>query len=344
MKRRLSAVLMLGVAALLAACTGGGGDTTPSADATGAQDVPQIEQAIPEKYRGTATAFAAFRAIDACGMHDVEAAKQVTGDKGDKILPDQDGLHLCTLEMHKSELESTWTFDLEVGALFESAARSEAAPETVGGMQVFTRETDRGCSLSKPLDDTHAVELRTSTFTGATKKPCDVVREYAAKLAPIWNDPPKRGSGVTSPTLDLASMDPCTAAAAVLETAGPGSELRPSGVFGCSVTPAVDPNAPPQKTRTDTSVEFVMDEDPASLVKAGIQTAREIMIDRFRGVVNERSTGCITYVVWDPDTAVAVDQQSEDAFPALQLIRVEAPDCDRAQAAARKVMAKVGSR
>jgi hypothetical protein len=344
MKRRLSAVLLLGAAALLSACTSGGGDTTPPADATGAQDAPRIEQAIPEKYKGTATAFAAFRSIDACGMHDVEAAKEVTGDKGDEILPDQDGLNLCTLRMHKSELESTWTFYVEVGALFESASRNDAAPETVGGMAVFTREDERSCSLSKPLDDTHAVELRASGFTGATKKPCDVVREYAAKLAPIWNDPPKRDSGATSPKLDLASLDPCNAASALLETAGPAAELRPSGVFGCTVTPAVDPNAPPQKNRTDTSVKFVMDEDPASLVKAGIQTAREIMIDRFRGVVNERSTGCITYVVWNPDTAVIVDQQSEDAVPAMQLIRVEAPDCDQAQAAAQKVMAKVGSR
>ncbi|MFC6091635.1 hypothetical protein [Saccharothrix lopnurensis] len=344
MYRRFSAVLpLLGTALLLSACTSGG-DIPPLADtaqSTGTGQVPAgsaIEQSIPERDRDTAEAYAAFRAIDACALHDVEAATAVTGDKGDEITPDQDGLNGCILRLHKSEFESTWTVFLEVGILFPPELRHEAAPETVGGMAVFTREDERGCALSKPLDDNHAIEVRTSTYSGATKKPCDVLREYVGKLGEVWNDPPRRDSGRTSPRLSLADVDPCVAASAVLDGVGPSAQLSPKSVFACSAVPA---SAAPSKKSTDIEIALIMDEDPASLVAAG---AREVTIGSHRAVLIERATGCLSYVVWEPETEVVVDRQSGDALPSLQQIRVRAGTCEAAQAAAEKVLAKIGRR
>lgn len=343
MFRRLSAVLLplLGAALLLSACTSGG-DTPPPTDTSQAPAEPAIEQAIPERDRETAKAYAGFRSLDACALHDVEAAMAVTGDKGDEITPDQDGLNQCTLRLHKGEFASTWTIYLEAGALFPAELRHDAAPENVGGMDVFVREDERGCTLSKPLDDNHAIEVRTSTYSGATKAPCDVLREYVGKLGEFWNDPPRRDRGQTSPRLSLAGVDPCAAAAAVLDDAGAGAQLSPEGVFACAAIPAGDPSAPPSKTRTDIEVALIMDEDPASLVKAG---AREVTIGGQRAVLHQRATGCNAYIVWEPETTVVVDRQAEDSMPSLQQIRVQAGACDAAQAAAEKVAAKVvGSR
>lgn len=339
MFRRLSAALppLLGTALLLSACTPGG-DSAPPTDTNRAPAEPTIEQAIPERDRQTAKAYAAFRAIDACALHDVEAATAVTGDKGDEITPDQDGLNQCTLRLHKGEYESTWTIRLEVGSLLPAELRREAAPETVGGMDVFVREEERGCSLSKPLDDNHAIEVRTSAYGNATKKPCDVLREYVGKLGGLWNDPPRRDSGQTSPRLSLAEVDPCAAAAAVLDDVGPGAQLSPQGVFACTAVPA---SAQPSKQRIDIEIALILDEDPASLVKTG---SREVAVGAHRAVLAERATGCAVYVVWEPETEVVVDQQSEDAVPSLQQIRVQAGACDVAQAAAEKVVAKVATR
>ncbi|MFT7835730.1 hypothetical protein Q5530_06240 [Saccharothrix sp. BKS2] len=345
MYRRLSVVLppLLGAALLLSACTSGGG-TPPPADTAQPRGTGQapaasgIEQAIPERDRETAKAHAAFRAIDACALHDVGAATAVTGDKGDEITPDQDGLNGCTLRLHKSEFESTWTVFLEVGALFPPQLRHEAAPETVGGMAVFTREDERGCTLSKPLDDNHAVEVRTGTYSGATKKPCDVLREYVGKLGEVWNDPPGRDLGQTSPRLSLADVDPCVAASAVLDDVGPGARLSPTSVFACSAVPA---SATPSKERIDIEVALIMDEDPASLTRIG---ARELTVSGHRAVLTERATGCLAYVVWEPETEVVVNGHSEDTLASLQQIRVRAGTCEAAQAAAEKVLEKVGRR
>ncbi|MFC5054258.1 hypothetical protein [Saccharothrix xinjiangensis] len=344
MFRRLAAVPLplLGAALLLSACTSGGDASSP-ADTGRPPATPAVEQAVPEKYRPTAQAFAKFRSIDACALHDIAAAQQVTGDQGDEIVPGRDGLHQCVLRLHKSEFESTWTFTVEVGALFESQRRRDAAPETLAGMEMFIREDDHGCTVSKALDDTHAIEMRTGSVTDAPRRPCDVLREYVSKLAPLWTDPPARDSGATSPRLSLAGIDPCVTAAAVLDDAGAGAELRPRDVFGCTVIPAHEAKTAPSKTRTDIEVVFTLDEDPAALVTSG-QGARGITVGGLRAVIHERATGCAAYVVWDPDTTVVVDRQSEDALPSYQVIRVQAGTCDTARSAAEKVVAKVGSR
>ena len=345
MFRRLSAALLalLGAVLLLSACTSGG-HTAPPTDTDQTSSAPTTEQAVPEEHRATAEAFAKLRAIDSCALHDIEAAKQVTGDQGDEILPADDGLNLCVLRLHKSEFESTWSLHLEVGARFDSLSRSDSAQENLGGLEVYTREDERGCTLDKPLEGDFAIELRASTYSGATKAPCDVLREYATKLAPLWTDPPRRGGGATSPELSLAKVDPCTAASALLDGAGAGAALEPEEVFGCTVTPARDAKAAPSKTRTDVEVSLILDEDPAALVKPDKQTAREITVGKHRAVLYQGGTGCTAYIVWEPDTTVVVDQQSEDALPALQQIRVDTGDCDAAQAAAEKIVAKVGTR
>ena len=343
MARNLRAGLLLGAGLLLTACTGGGGE--PPADQSGA---PQIEQAVPEQYRAEAAAFAEMRRIDACGLHDPEAAKKVTGDQGDELMPSHSGLQECTLRLHKSEFESTWTLYLTVGDRFDAAARKDAAPTDINGIEVFVREDERGCSLSRPLDDKHAIELRASpggsSKEAPPKPPCTVLKEYVGELGPVWKDLPKRGSGRTTPELKLAALDPCSVAAATLDLFGEGAVLEPSEPYVCTAKPT-KPAAAPKKDKTaganEARVTLMMDDDPSALIKPGDQAARETTIADHKVVIYQKRNGCTAYIVWDPETKVVVDNRDEDAPPAVQQISVDLPTCEAAQQAAEKILAKV---
>lgn len=349
LNRRLSAAALLITTALLAtACTK---DNGPGPDAAGDdQGAPQIEKAVPEAYRAAAAAYANFRKIDACGLHDPDAAAKVTGDSGDEILPSQDGLQKCTLRMHKGEFQSTWTLYLEVGDVFDASQRKDAAPETIGGSEVFVSESDRMCTLAKPLDDTYAIVLNASPGGTGDDKPskpaCQVLKQYAAELGPIWKEMPKRGSERTSPDLKLAQLDPCTLASGALDMFGADAVLEPSGPFVCTAKPSAP--QPPSKDkkvgRNEVAVSFTADDDPAALVKTGDQTAKQVTIAGSKAVIYQNRTGCTTYVVFDPNTTIEPDNRATDGGTVVQLIRIGTATCDVAQQATEKVLAKVGRR
>ncbi|CAL9677617.1 hypothetical protein SUDANB95_07943 (plasmid) [Actinosynnema sp. ALI-1.44] len=345
--------LLLGAALLtLAGCTGTGGDSAPpTAGSSAAAAEDGALAGLPEEYRKQAAAFIAHRKIDACGLHDVEAAKKVSGDQGDEIMPAQDGLQNCTLRLSKGEFNSTWTLYLEVGAEFDAGRRQQAAPETLpGGLEVFTEESDeKSCTLARPLDDEFAVELRVRFGGGSgdapPKQPCAFAREYVTEMATLWNNPPQRGSGRTSPDLGLARLDPCKAAAAVQEEQGQGAELRPVSPYGCEVRLA--PGTVKDKSVTQAvTVEFIMDEDPTLLVdnSATSKDSTKVTIGGHSAVITKRKIDCRTYVVWQPEVAVIADARSDDAAASVQQVSISTPTCDTAQATAEKIMAKVGAR
>src|SRR5438552_1372757 len=98
MTGRIRAALLVGTAVLLAAgCTGGPTATTTSSTAAPAAEQPAVNAAVPEANRAQAVAYAGFRAIDPCALHDPAAATTVSGDQVDELLPDMDGLNQCVL-------------------------------------------------------------------------------------------------------------------------------------------------------------------------------------------------------------------------------------------------------
>ncbi|ONI92809.1 hypothetical protein ALI22I_01930 [Saccharothrix sp. ALI-22-I] len=331
--------------ALLSACAGGGASPSDSpTPGSRNRQAPQSQPAIPDKDREAAAALGTYRTIDACGLHDIEAAEKVTGDLGDSILATSDGLNHCELHLHSAENRTTWRLKLEVGARLLSPERRELPERTLGAVEVYQRETERNCTLSKPLDDLRTLELLVSPTGAGTpaKKPCQVATEYLTETAALWSDPPERADGRTTPRLSLAEQDPCTAASAVLDTYGEGAELNPVEVFACEAGPKPDPQAPRTSAPRATRVSFVLDSDPARLV-AALGNAGELALGGRKAVILQQGNGCSVYVVWDQDTGIVEDRRARTPVTALELVHISTASCESAQAAAEKIVAKLGT-
>lgn len=347
LRQRFTLALLLGTALLASACTKdapsppeGGGETQPA----------KIEAAIPQEYRALAEAAAGYRAIDACGLHDPDAAKEITGDELDEIIPSQDGMQECVLRTHKGEFRASWTIYLEVGETFDASQRKDAAPESIGGLEVFVSEDERTCTLAKPLDDDRAIVLRTSPSGTGEDKPakssCQLAKEYAAKVAPLWKDLPKRDSERTKPELTLAKLDPCTVASGALDMFGADAVLQPSGPFVCTAKP-LNPGPPSRDKgvgRNEVGITLMVDDDPSALVKPGDQSAREVTVAGYKTVIFQGRSGCTSYIVYDPDTSIVQDNRATEGGVLYQQIRMSTATCDVAQQAAEKVLAKAGKR
>jgi len=347
-RQRFRLAVALCTMAMATACFSGGGDQKAGETSSGQQSDKQVEAGVPQEYRAKAIADGKNRAIDACGLHDPDAAKEVTGDEGDEIVPSTSGLQECILRMHKGEFQSTWTFYLEVGVLYDAASRKNDAPEKLGGMDVFISEDERRCEVSKPLDDNYVIQLH-ATASGEDNAPakpvCQVLREYATKLAPVWQELPKHGSGRTKPELTLPKLDPCTAAAATMDMFEEGF-LETSGPMTCTARSAKP--SPPVRDRSvgrnEVSVTWTMNTNPAKLIKAGDNSAREITVEGRKAVISKGSSGCTTYIVWDPEISVVQDNRSTDDDSLTQQIRVQTATCDTAEEVTKRIVAKVGKR
>lgn len=347
-RHRFALALLLGSALLASACTT---DAPSTAEGGGEPEPAKIEAAIPQEFRALAEATAGYRAIDACGLHDPDAAKEVTGDELDEIIPSQDGMQECVLRTHKGEFRASWTIYLEVGENFDASQRKDAAPENIGGLEMFLSEDERMCTLAKPLDDDRAIVLRTSpSGTGedkSAKTSCQLAKDYAGKVAPLWKDLPKRGSGRTTPELTLAKLDPCTVASGALEMFGSDAVLHPSGPFVCTAKP-LNPGPPSRDKgvgRNEVGITLMVDDDPSALVKPGDSSAREVTVAGYKTVIFQGRSGCTSYIVYDPDTSIVQDNRVPEGGGILyQQIRMSTATCDVAQQAAEKVLSKVGKR
>lgn len=362
--RPLRAVLMLGAAALMVAgCTGGSTPSGPPETAPPSATAAELNPAIPSYNVDRAKAYAVLRKIDACGMFDVDATAKVSGATADEILPSNDGLVGCVLRMTKGEFHSSWSLNLEVGATFDSTIRENSAPQTVAGRKVYTEEGDSGgsCVLHRPLDDVlaplptggdYAIDLRVragSKEESQAKNACVFAREVLEASAPLWTDPPRRGSGRTTPELPLAVLDPCDAAAAMLEEYGEGAELTPVTPSRCVAKTARGGKAGKGGTGKavtpgETTVEFEMDEDPLKLIGIKVTSAEHTALDvgSYKGVVRKSKGNCLTRMIWDPDTKVIANARIENPPVSYQVVSVTTKTCEQAEAAVEKVLAKVG--
>lgn len=346
LRHRLTLTGVVAVALLAGACTA---DPRSDKPGGGQQAEQQVEAGVPPEYRAKALAHARDRQIDACGLHDPAAAEKATGDKGDELVPGSGGLHECDLRLHKGEFNSTWRFNVEAGALFDAGSRKSAAPENLGGLDVFITEGDTRCEIAKPIDDDYAVVMVANAPSGKdkpAKTPCQVLREYVTALAPTWKELPKRGSGRTTPEFTLTRLDPCSAAATAMDMfAEPFLETsNPVTCTARSMKPAPPQQRPKGAGRDEVTVSWIMDDDPAKLVRAGDASAREVTIDGRKAVLNKGSNGCTTYIVWDPDVSVVEDNRNPEDETLTQQIRINTATCDNAEQVAQKIVAKVGGK
>ncbi|GLZ28181.1 hypothetical protein Lesp02_03710 [Lentzea sp. NBRC 105346] len=348
MRTQATVLVLCLTAAAAVACTAD--PPHPAAPSTSDAAPVQVNDAIPQELRAKAIAYAGFRAIDACGMHDPKAAEKITGDKGDQIAPAARGLNQCSLDLNKSEFESTWSFQIDVGDDFGADRRREAAPEDIAGMRVFRRESDRNCELVRPLDDEYGIRLTVSPRTARDQPPpkpaCDVAREYVKDTAELWKTPPQRGAGRTSPDLPLGRVDPCDALSAALADLGGEPVMRPRGPYECQAKAkngVVQKGQPPNEI----SVTLGADTDPTVLLTLAGSSSKEYKgadIAGSKAVLMQSKTGCRTEVIYKPEISLIADARAEDATPTYQVVEVRTASCDIAPAITEKIMNKIGGR
>jgi len=355
MNDRTRATLLGAVVLLAAGCTGTHPSAVTSTTTQSATEPPAVNAAIPDATRAQAASYAGFRAIDPCALHDPAAAKTVSGDQVDELLPDMDGLNQCVLRLTKGESAGTWTLYLEVGAKYDAGRRRNAAPETIGDRLTYREETDdkTGCDFARPLDGTSAIVLRVRNYNrGETtpKAPCDLGREYVQAAAAVWADPPRRDRGLTSPTLTLAEWDPCDGAAALIEGCGDGAELHPTAPFTCGARTGYGSGGRDKpkehKKKEEITVSFAVEEQPLTLAGQktnGIEYTALTVAGR-NAVAAASTYGWRTAVVWDENTWMVADAKAENAPKTYEVVVIQTKSCDTAQATADSVLAKVGRR
>ncbi|WP_309111983.1 hypothetical protein [Saccharothrix sp.] len=342
-----AALLLCATATATVACTGGTPEPPPS-DPAQTSAAGTVVQAIPETMRPAAEAFARYRKIDACGLHDPAAASAASGEgsKGDRIMPEKDGFNHCTLKLAKSEFSSTWTIYLTVAEEFDAGRRREAAPEQFAGMEILVQEEGQplpSCSIIRPLDQTYAIvlDVKPDDRTKVVRPPCDFARDYVTRMAETWKNPPQRGSGRTAPDLPLALRDPCDAVAAVTEDMGQGAKIMPREPYKCTIQPG--PAAKGTKTAAaETTVVFGVDESPDDLVKSQPDKYKTSQVGGFTVVSGVLAGTCRNYAIWDAATTVIDDNLDDDPVPNVQVVRIDTPDCDGGRALVEKILAKVG--
>jgi hypothetical protein len=252
-----AAAALLAALLLTGACTGGTTfappDTTPSSSADAA-----VNSAIPEHYRADAKSFADFRSIDACAMHDTDAAMTASGDQGDEIVPDSDGLNKCTLRLAKGEFQSTWNLYLEVGATYEPYRRRQAAPETIAGRLIYIEKAEggNGCLLARPLDAKFAIDLRVqvsggeyqwyiedgTSCTAISKDHQLQIRAGLCGASPLAEYLAVKNSNPRAPRPARRSPWPASPQCGPLSRTPPTASVRTAKNW-CSLRPATPPNA-----------------------------------------------------------------------------------------------------
>lgn len=309
--------------------------------------------AIPDELRPTAEAYSRYRQIDTCGLHDPAAAEKASGEgsTGDELMPSDDGFDTCTLRLHKSEFDGTWTMYLRVAQEYDAALRREAGPEQIGGVEFYVKEEGAprpSCELARPLDDTYAIALdvHPDDSTNPVRQVCDFTRDYIGQTADLWRDPAHRDSGRTDPELPLALRDPCRAVAAVAEDLGDDAEVEPREVYECSIRPGIGGGAVNPKSKAgagEITVVFGVEEDPVRNLSVSPDEYQAADIAGFKTVIGARGGQCRTVAVWDAGTGIIEDNRDEGVLPAVQVVQVDTPDCEQqSQGLVEKILTAVG--
>lgn len=251
----------------------------------------------------TAGVFALLRAVDPCALLDVLAAVAVTGDQPDEITPSA-SLASCQLRLHRGD-SPTWSFAIEVGVVFPTAARHAATSEEVDGTRLYrtenTQPSGRSCGYVRPMGPDHGISLTAVAPVGAAPPPCPTARAYltaARSLSRLV----LRMQQHTQPGLELAAIDPCSAAPAILERLGVAGSAYPQALYACRVQPQPTPTAP----ATAVTISFGFGADPSA--QAGSDSGHTpVTVDGHHGVVDAAANPgqeCVLTLAHDPGTAV----------------------------------------
>ena len=287
----------------------------------------------------TAGVFALLRAVDPCALHDVTAAVAVTGDQPDQIMPSA-SLASCQLRLHRGDTP-TWSFTIEVGVVFPTAARHAATSEEVDGTRLYRTEntppSGRACGYVRPMGPDHGISLTAVAPVGAAPPSCTTVRAYLTAVQSL-SRLVLRMQQHTQPQLELASIDPCSAAPAILERLGVPGSAYPQALYACQVQPELTSTAP---AATAVTIRFGFGADPSG--QAGSDSGHTpVTVDGHHGVVDAAASPgqeCVLTLAHLPGTAVV----QIGGVRWVQTISVQASSCAQATALAGVVVHAVST-
>lgn len=320
------------------------GPTATSATGSGTKSSPGQD--------AEAATYAVMRKVDPCALHSIEAAAKVTGMGPDEIMPGS-SLNACDVELTPGPLElAVWTLTATVGVDLNEGRRQEAAQEQIADIKVFKMPglggstDDRTCRYVMPFGTDTGIELqvRRSSSEPQPKEPCQVATEYLGEVAKYWKEPATRADKVTSPSLRIADVDPCTGMDALADALGGPVRTMISDPHSCTVMPAAPGGKPGMGgvVRTEVGV----DTDPRALLgsPAG-KDYRAMTVAGKPGVASEmpgpKGNTCSLTVIADEDVALQSDQSKPDAQKSYQVVDTRAENCELASKAAEVLLASL---
>lgn len=326
-----SAVMKAILAAILAILDWLG---SPGAEPTG-PDGPVLWAPGSEAAAG---AFALLRSIDPCALHDAVAAEAITGDHPDQILPGA-SLAGCQLRLHRDGTP-TWTFTISVGVAFPLSEREASTSEEIDGQRLYRRDGTKlptpACTYTRPMGPAHGISLTAAAPTGDAAAPCPVAKAYL-RAARSLTGLVLRLERRTQPRLDLASIDPCAAAPAVLDRLSVPGTAHPQALYECRIQPQSAPNVP---AGAPVTISFGFGPDPGELAGSDASYA-PVTVEGHRGVVitDGEAQQCVITVAYDTDAAaVQVDHTRW-----VQTVSVHTTSCAQAKPLADVVISAVNT-
>jgi hypothetical protein len=305
---------------------------------------PDATNAVPIA-RGsepTAAVFTLLRAVDPCGLHDVDAATRVTGHRPDQITPTE-SLADCQLRLHRAPGEPTWTLTTHVGVAYGAAQRHSAVPEEVDGRRMYRDEsTDphtRSCTYTRPTGTDFGISLTVEAPLGEpTARPCPVARAYLMAARPLTRLV-LRLEKRTEPRFALAALDPCAATRDIHRTLGVSGAAHPEAPYRCRIQPDQPHTAP----RRDPSVTitFGFGADPTELAGAGTGHQPVTIADHtgIAAMVGPEPQHCELTLAHDTDVAIHLNPTRF-----VQTIGIHAASCDQATTVAATVLDTIATR
>jgi hypothetical protein len=389
--RPIAATAVVGVVAvaLVGACT----SSVPGTP-TAAEDHPSIASpgstpsagpgsgvVVVRGYEDVIAANAASRAIDPCALHDIAAAEQVTGMKGQLLMPGTLNLASCDLEVGPPEdALDAWRMTASAGVPLNDETVKKATPEQINNTSVLhvpdVIRSDDSCTYM--MDNSPQVTTGTpprSTSAGGqnagqpvrtaleltvrredtkqTASPCQVAKDYLTAVIKYWIHPAHRADQLTTPALPIGQADPCAGLVGVAPAMGGGIQVKPSrsNPYECSALPAkVSPGTNPALV----TVDFTFKSDP----REALQNTNTSVGDKIKPVTVAGHTGTLTETPADPKNPklagscrinVVVDDQvgaarfadQPNATKNLQVVSTSGDTCELAQKAAESALATI---
>jgi hypothetical protein len=337
---------------------------------------------IASGYESQAATYAAARAIDPCALHQVSSAAEVTGMRAESLMPGSN-LASCELGMvPENEKLSVWLLTTTVGAPVDYRNRQEVTDEQIEGMDFLRWQPPadgRSCryltKIARPAGDTptrapnsaannqagqadHAGEttldlkIRRDSTEAQPKTACQIAHEYLTKVARFWRLPAVRQDKLTTPSLPIATVDPCAGLSGSTKTMDGPLEAVPQGIYRCLLRHA-SAQGNNEQTRTATSVSATLSVkwDPrASLnnpkaaqdLRPATVAGKPAVIKQKPGdPANPKLAGDCTLAVITDEAVTIQEDLSGNTPKSVQVAEIQASTCELATAGAESLIASI---